>query len=252
MNVLINGTCLSRGPGSWPYHLQTLLSADMINLSLAGVGNNYVFESSMRELCRRSYDLVILTWTTSHHVTLRVDDINRFSDSKNTSLYQSSMNDWPEKIVSPVNDQDRVEKDWIMNVGNMAGSRDTVSRYFDHYLAYEKFPQSLERDLTHIIAMQSFLKVNSVPYVFLYTRSIKRYRRFDYLYQQIDWSRWYLDRDLKTISTQEDSRYSSDDARWANEEGHRLYASLLHGFICDRILPNLGTQSSGVDQDNLR
>jgi len=252
MNLLVNGTCLSRGPGSWPYHLQNMLAADMVNLSLAGVGNTYIFESTLRELCRRLYDLVILTWTNSHHMPIRVDDISKFADSNYTSLHQSSVNDWPEKIVYPVNDQDYVEKNWILDNGFFFGANDSVSQIFEHYHGIVKFAQSLERDLTYIISLQSFLNVNGIPYVFLYPRKLNQFQRFDYLYQQIDWTKWYLQHDLKTISIQDDGRYRGDDGRYADVSGHRLYATYLYQFICDRIMPDLGTQSSGVNQDNLR
>lgn len=244
LRLLVNGTCLSRGPGSWPYFLESQLQAHMVNLSVAGVGNSYVFESTMRELCRRTYDLVVLTWSTSHHVAVRVDDIEQFRDSKNTSLHQSSVNDWPEKIESPVNDQDYVEKNWIMNVGSMTGIRDSVSRFFDFYHTYVKFPQSLERDLTNIIAMQSFLRCQNTPYLFVYTRPIKRYQRFDYLYRQIDWSAWYLEHSLPTIAQLENGRYSSNDDLWVNTDGHRLYADLLCQHIQNQIIDQQSKASS--------
>jgi hypothetical protein len=238
MNILVNGTCLSRGPGTWPYHLQSLLGTDMTNLSLAGAGSMYIFESTLRELCRRHYDLVILTWTNSHHVSIRIDDISQFSDSQNTSLYQSAANDWPEKIVEPINDQDYVEKNWIINAGYMNGVKDSVSRFFEYYQTYVKFPQSLELDLTHIISMQSFLKVKGIPYLFLYANPTKQYQRFDYLYNQIDWSKWYLNHTLKSIAQLEDGRYASkdDDGMWVSKEGHKVFADFLYDFITANII----------------
>lgn len=239
--LLVNGTCISRGPDSWPYFFEKHMAVDMVNLSVAGVGNTYVFETTMRELSRRSYDLVIVTWSTSHHVAVRVDDIARFADSQNTSLYQSSINDWPDKIIEPINDQDYVEKNWIMNVGHMSGIKDSVARFFTYYQNFVKFPQSLERDLTHIIAMQSYLQVKAIPYVFMYTRPIARYPRFDYLYRQIDWTKWYQDYTMKEIQQLEDGRYDSDrdpavTTVWANPDGHALFARLLYDFVAANVI----------------
>lgn len=236
MRLLVNGTCVSRGPLSWPYFLESRLKASMVNLSIAGVGNTYVFETTMRELCRHRYDLVIVTWTDSHHLAVRVDDIHKFSDSKNTSLYQSSVNDWPEKIVEPINDQDHVEKDWIINVGHLMGMQDSVAQFFQHHQNYVKFAQSLERDLTHVVALQSYLKTNDIPYVFVYTRNMKRYPRFDYLYDAIDWTKWYLETTIVEIGQIHDGRYHSDDGRGANTEGHGLYADLLAEFIETKVI----------------
>lgn len=236
LRVLVNGTCFCRGPDSWPYFLESSMQSNMVNLSVAGVGNSYIFETTMREVCRRPYDLVIVTWSTSHHIALRVDDINQFSDSKNTSFYQSSVNDWPEKIVHPINDQDYVEKNWIMNVGKMSGIKDTVSDFFDNFQTYVKFPQSLEQDLTHIISLQSFHKIKNIPYLFVYTRPIKQYERFRYLYDQIDWTKWYSKTTIVEIGQMNGGQYHSHDERGANTEGHRLYANLLHEFIQTNII----------------
>jgi hypothetical protein len=125
-----------------------------------------------------------------------------------------------------------------MNVGHMAGINDCVSRFFEYYQTYVKFPQSLEQDLTHIISMQSFLKVKRIPYLFLYTRPIKQYQRFDYLYNQIDWSKWYLDHSLKSIAQLENGRYSNKDEpeMWVTKEGHKVFAELVYNFITTNII----------------
>lgn len=237
MKLLINGICKSRGPGSWPYPLQEMLGCDLVNLSLAGVGGNYIHETTINELLKRSYDLVIIQWNTSHHTSFKVDDITKYADSKNTSLYQASVNDWPEKIIEPVNDQDYVEKNWIMGTGHEHEPLDSVGKFFSVYRGAVKYKQLVERDLIRIISLQSFLKCQQIPYVFTYGETIHKWKQYEHLYEKIDWSNWYLNDTIDDISKRNNGQYKSDDlALGATPEGHLIYAELLAEHIKEKKL----------------
>lgn len=237
MKLLINGICRSRGPGSWPYFLQAQLGCNLVNLSIAGSGGAYIHETTISELSKRSYDLVIVMWNTSHHVSVKVNNINKYSDSTNTSLYQSNANDWPEKIVEPLNDQDYVEKNWILGVGQYKNLDDSVAQFYSNYFDAVKFKQSVESDIIRVISLQSFLKSRNQPYVFLYSEKHQKWKQFEHLYNQIDWSNWYQDITLEDIANEDNGRLKSDDPGLGTApEGHEIYAELLVQHINNKVI----------------
>ena len=67
MRILVNGTCASRGEGSWPYFLDQFIDCSVINLSVSGLGNAYIHETTVNELAKRSYDIVLVMWGNSLH-----------------------------------------------------------------------------------------------------------------------------------------------------------------------------------------
>ena len=112
-NVLVNGCSFSRGPMSWPYYLQFEYGFNLVNLAQAAAGNLYIHNSTISELGCRKYDLVLIMWSGLDRVDCQVDNIDFFCQTPYTSLTQSQRNDWPEKIVQPINDQDYIEKNWV-------------------------------------------------------------------------------------------------------------------------------------------
>ena len=237
MKILINGICKSRGPGSWPYFLQEMLNCDLVNLSLSGVGGSYLLETTITELTKRAYHLVIIMWNTPHYTSFKVDDITKYADSKNTSLYQSSVNDWPEKIIEPINDQDYVEKNWIMGTGHKQEPLDSVAKFFSVYHSAVKYKQTVENDLIRIISLQSYLKYHKQPYLFTYGETIRQWKQYAHLYNQIDWSNWYLDDTINNIANRDNGRLKSEDSALGDTpEGHKIYAELLATHITKQLL----------------
>jgi lysophospholipase L1-like esterase len=57
MTILVTGASFSYGPGSWP----ELLNAT--NLSCMDVGNRYIAETTIAELNKNTYNLVIVMWS---------------------------------------------------------------------------------------------------------------------------------------------------------------------------------------------
>ena len=231
MNILVNGTCNSRGPETWPYYLSNELDSTLVNLSVAGAGNAYIHETTISELAKRTYDLVLIMWGESTHTGLRVNNIDNYSDSENTSKYQSSLNDWPEKIVYPINDQDYVDKNWILNAGYRSGKNDSVGKFFKQYHQAVGFEQILETDIIRQISLQGFLKSIGQPYVFLYGRPYTKFKRFEHLYQLIDWNCFYQAETLMQIASKNNNELIGHDNKFPNPAGQKIYAQLLSQYV---------------------
>ena len=186
-NVLVNGCSFSRGPNSWPYAFQKLVNCELVNLAQAGAGNTYIHDTTIREVATRSYDLAIIMWTGISRIDCQVEDIEYFSQTTYTSAYQSTQNDWPEKVAHPINDQDRVEKTWVFGNGVMNQ---------DSFLVNEKFLRSeyehcgeaefVNSFLTNVVSLQSVLNQMNLPYVFLYYDAYQHKLKLNNLYNLID------------------------------------------------------------------
>lgn len=211
MRVLINGSSVSRGPGSWPYQIQSDFGSQPINLSQAAAGVNYIYETTIEELSQRKYDLVIVMWPPFDRWEYRVKNINAFSGTTYTSAFQRTMNDWPEKVIDTENDQDYVDPNWVFGAGYLfkAGgdldkskeqsTTDNLQDLFHGYFEHVDYHSQSISSLTKIIGLQSFINSIGIPYVFGWNRPFKRYTRFQYLYDQIDWTHFH-DKDLLSIA----------------------------------------------------
>lgn len=222
MKILVNGGSLSRGPGSWPYVVQQELNADMVNLSQAGAGITYVHESTIAELCRRKYDLVLLQWPPAIRLDYKVKDIDQFNQTIFTSNYQSQQNDWPEKVVYPINDQDYVEKDWVFGCGYILNHDQSLKTLFDPLYTHTSHNEHMYHMLIKLVSMQSYLKLNNIPYLFLFTRSLKLLPRFDHLNQQLDQSNMFQDLHLPELSAELNSW--DEDGLHPGKHAYEVYA----------------------------
>ena len=165
-NLLVNGCSFSRGPGSWPYYLKY---QNIVNLAQAGAGNTYIHETTMGELAQRSYDFVIVMWTGIHRVDLKVSNIEDFAESKYTSQYQHQQNDWLEKVVHPINDQDYVEKNWVFGCGHINNELALRrSKIFDGVYKHVGQLQFVDGLLIKMISLQNTLKQMQIPYLFTF------------------------------------------------------------------------------------
>lgn len=164
--LLVNGCSFSRGPGSWPYHLAPMLDADLCNLAQAAAGNTYIRQSTIVELSQRTYDLVLIMWSGLERVDIQVEDIDFFKTPW-TSKYQSTQNDWPEKIVIPVNDQDYVEKNWVFGSGYASGDSFLKKNdLFPGLYRYIGYQEHIRRSMIDMICLQDFLKARDIKYAF--------------------------------------------------------------------------------------
>jgi hypothetical protein len=227
MNLLVNGGSLSRGPGSWPYVLQQAFDCDMVNLSQSGCGNTYLHETTISELAQRNYDLVIVQWTPFIRFDYKVRDIGQFWDTKFTSHYQSMQNDWPDKIVNPVNDQDYVEKDWIFGCGYSVNSEknNALGQAFEDFYTFAGPAEYMYHALIKIISLQSFLQAHSIPYLFCFGREFKLLPRYRHLNQLLDYSKMFTECYLYDMAQQ--NNWWGPDGIHPNDVAYQRYAELL-------------------------
>jgi hypothetical protein len=235
MNILVNGTSISRGENSWPYQLQTLIgNAEIVNLAQAGSGNSYIQETTLEEIAQRYYDLVLIQWTYADRLDFRVKDINKFVDSQYTSDYQSQQNDWPGKVIHPINDQDYVQKNWIFGCGYINERKnDSIGQVFKGYYDVTGLGEQINATLIKIIGLQNTLKYLGVPYLFIEYRPMTRFDRFEHLYNLIDWDNFSNTDYLFDIAKQQGKL---DDTLHPFIECHSTYAEQLYQELINRRL----------------
>ena len=188
MNILVNGPSVSRGPGSWPYLLQEHYNADLVNLSQSGAGNTYIHETTVAELAQRSYDLVAIMWADQQRLDIKVKNIDHFQDTIYTSKFQKTMNDWPEKIVEPVNDQDYVQDNWVFGCGYINTKDPCLVELFDSYYQHTDNDSRYFSSIIKMISLQGVLKNLGIKYVFCGVRTLPLLDRYKHLYQLLDWN----------------------------------------------------------------
>lgn len=241
MNVLVNGSSVSRGPGSWPYQIQTHLGQQPINLSQSAAGVTYIYETTIEELSKRDYDLVLIMWPPFDRWEYRVSDITKFSDTTYTTRYQKTINDWPEKIVLPINDQDYVDDNWVFGEGHQEGKNNepvtaqSLHDLFHGYFQHVDYHSQSITCLTKIIGLQSFLKTKNLPYVFGWNRLYRKQSRFDDLYALLDWDQ-FLDVDLLSLA----KKYNdyAEDGFHPGVASHVRYGDMLLDKI-KQLYPDL-------------
>jgi len=223
-NVLVNGCSFSRGPGSWPYHLQKKLNFNLVNLAQAAAGNFYIHNTTVSEIVQRPYDLVIIMWSGFERVDVQVEDISLFQQTKYTSYFQSKLNDWPEKIVYPINDQDYVEKNWVLASGNTDEYLRSI-KFADTYYRYVGREQAVQQNLIHMISLQSILKQMNIPYLFTFYRNYTPTLVNHFLFPQLDADNMYTDQNIEDIA----HKYKSfePDKVHPGHMAHKMWADLL-------------------------
>lgn len=236
MNILINGTSITRGKGQWPCFLQEKLdkSHSIINLAQAGAGNTYIHESTVSEISKRPYDLVLIQWAYFDRLDIRVNDIHNFRDTAYTSEFQAKQNDWPGKIIWPVNDQDYVEKNWVFGCGYINERKDdSVGKLFRDYYKHTGHVEFIQASLIKMISLQNTLKVMNIPYLFMRYRPMVRLARFKHLYDMIDWSNFY---DGKLIHTIAKEMNAFDFTSHPFPSAQAAFAGELHQDLINRKL----------------
>jgi len=227
-NLLVNGCSFSRGPDSWPYYLKY---QNIVNLAQAGAGNTYIHETTVAELAQRSYDFVIIMWTGIHRVDYKVSNINEFSESKYTSQYQHQQNDWAEKIVYPINDQDYVEKNWVFGCGHVNNeSALRRSKIFEGVYRHVGQTQFIDSLLIKLISLQNTLKQMQIPYLFTF------YEDYDdelatnkKLYSILDQTRIYKTQNINRIT--KTNKWVDQDGIHPGPAAHQAWAQLVQTKI---------------------
>lgn len=230
-SVLINGCSFSRGPNSWPYYLESVDQNKLVNLAQAGAGNSYIHESTVYEISQRRYDLVVIMWTGISRTDYKVSDINNFKDSKYTSLYQHTRNDWKEKIIEPLNDQDYVMKDWVFGCGHTNNEKQIVtSELFSGIYKHLDYRDFLFHFLIKVISLQNTLTALNIPYVFsFYDTYEKDLQIFPELCKLIKWDNIFVEQNIYSIT--KEKNWFDVDGSHPGSKAHELYAKHLDKFI---------------------
>jgi hypothetical protein len=220
MKILVNGPSPARGPDTWPYYLQQQLDADLVNLSQAGAGNVFICDATISELSQRRYDFVAIMWADLRRFDIKIADVEKFNDTIYTSKFQKTMNDWPEKIVEPINDQDYVDDDWAFGCGYLNTKDKSIVDLFDSYYKNTNVASQYYTSYCRILALQGFLKSINQPYVFVSTRPLTPLDRFNHLYKMIDFDRYVggptvFDIAKQTNSWQDDNTHPGSQAQFA-------------------------------------
>ena len=241
MNILINGSSLSRGKSSWPYFLMDKLdpSHNLVNLACAGSGNTYLHESTVSEVSLRSYDLVIIQWAYMNRLDFRVKDIDSFDDSEYTSKAQIKWNDWPEKKIWPINDTEYIQDNWVFGCGYINTPEvPSLNRLFGDYYKHTTDDEHVFSGLIKMISLQNTLKALDIPYLFTTYRPIKQFPRFENLYKLLDLSKFYDGEHLYTTAMNNDK--ALDETDHPLEFVHKIYADNLYDHLTAKGLINLG------------
>jgi len=225
MNILVNGSSPSRGPGSWPYLVQQHYNADLVNLSQAGAGNSYIVDATIAELTRRKYDLVMIMIADLRRFDVKVSNVDQFNDTIYTSKFQKTMNDWPEKQVWPVNDQDYVDDNWVFGCGYINTKDPSIVALFDSYYRNTNSDTQYFTSYCKILGLQGFLKSINQPYLMCGTRNFTKLERFSSLYEALDFDHIVNDVSIFEIANNIDSWES--DGIHPGTEAHKIYAQHL-------------------------
>lgn len=236
MNILVNGPSPSRGPGSWPYLIQQHYKADLVNLSQAGAGNDYIVDATINELSQRKYDLVMIMVADLRRVDIKVANIDRFNDTIYTAKHQKTMNDWPEKQVWPINDQDYVDDNWVFGCGYINTKDPSIVALFDSYYANTNTDTQYFKSYCKILGLQGFLKSQNQPYLMCGTRNFTKLERFSSLYETLDFD--HIVNDISIFEIAKDINSWEPDGIHPGLQAHEQYAQHLIGQLHKRkILP---------------
>ena len=219
---------------AWPTHLSKLLNIEVENLGAGGSSNNTIFNAisfKLRNGFITNKDFVVIMWTQPARIDVKVNDITQFSNTPYTSAYQSARNDWPEKIVEPINDQDYVEKDWVYGCGFLNGDKELLkTKLFNKHYFYQDNDQFNYLTLVKMIAMQNTIKQMGIPYLFTYFQDYEsELAKISHLYTMLDHSCIYNDENIYNIT--KNNNWFDDDGLHPSVEAHCCWAELINPLI---------------------
>jgi len=236
MNVLVNGASICRGDGSWPYYLQEKAQTkfNLVNLAQSGAGNYYLHDSTISEIAKRPYNLVMVMWSYPERFDFRVKNIAAFNDTHSTSWYSLRQNDWPSKVIHPINDQEYVEDNWVFSCGYLNQRLDdTLGKVVKQYYRVAGTKEFMSATLIKIIGLQNTLKALGIPYVFMNYRPLLKTKEFNHLYSIIDWSNFYDGPYLNHLAKEYDD---FDDTLHPKTTSQRAYTEHVYEFLLKKQL----------------
>jgi hypothetical protein len=198
---------------------------------MSGAGNTYIHESTVSELSKRTYNFVVIQWTDFHRIDFKVGDPLLFEDSKYTSRYQRTRNDWAEKLVHPKDDQDLVEQDWVFGLGHVHKDliieKSNMYQGIYRYVDYEKFTCHF---MIKLISLQNTLIKLNVPYLFCFRKNWQQdLLANEDLCKLIKWDNIIVNENLTDIM----EKYQSydNDGLHPGIEAHRIWATIVDSHI---------------------
>lgn len=211
MKILVSGPSVNLGSFAWPKFMEKTIDCGIVNLSMVGCGNQFIHDTVTLELSKRSYDLVIVTWTYFK----RVDFRNKFFTP-------------PEPFDTLNPHYDLLPKDWMFRASDLKHEHLSPMKenLYNHHALFHNNHMLLQQTLLNVISLQSILKSHNIPYLFTFYKKVNKLPRFENLYNMIDWDN-VLPHHLYHIA--------KDNNWWFNnhptQEAHEYYSSLISNKI---------------------
>jgi hypothetical protein len=222
MRILVNGSSISNGAESWPSILRETVDCELINLSLAGAGNNYIADTTIAELSERSYDLVLVMWTEFNRYDFKLSKVDQyFAGQYFTSATQSAIDT---DIVS----EPYIQKDWVFGSAYLTketGAGYNINAVFDGYYRFVNVEQQMFNSLIKMISLQSVLTSLNVPYIFMSFKPMVGLHRFAHLYKMINWDNVYNKEHLHTLAI--NNKWWDESTDHPTPDAHHYYANQL-------------------------
>jgi hypothetical protein len=236
--LLVNGCSFSQGENSWPNQLKTFQQSKIINLSCSSAGNSYIHESTINALARYKSQAVLIMWSGLSRIDIRVNNIDQFENSFYTSKYASRHNDWPEKIINPVNDQDFVDKDWVFGLGEINQDKHVAqSKLFTGLYKHMESKQFIFHFLIKLISLQNTLKAMNLPYCFMFYQLYqKQLQIFPDLCKLVDWGNVYLEQNIFELAR---ANNDIDNTGHPGVVTHKQFAAVVDQIIATNLLKKL-------------
>jgi hypothetical protein len=230
MKILVCGTSVvmpdlssSWSPRTWIHYLQTKLGCEVVNISRAGCGNQYMHDAVLAEVTERQYDLVLVSWNIADRIEFRTQ-------------YKLPMPDW-KNMINP--HQEYMQTDWIfphtlddtMPFEDAATNKNELFK--SRFATLPKYETNHQIMLTHILSLQSTLKSYGVPYTFVFYRTLLQLKRFKSYYDKIDWN--YIHPD-SLFRQAKNMKMWDPKTLHPTEEAYMWYADEMYKFLNDRNL----------------
>jgi hypothetical protein len=203
--------------------LEKKLNCDIVNLSRAGCGNQYIHDSVVAEVTERDYDLVLVQWTAPNIVEFRTQ-------------YTTELFDW--EIYNGNKHHHLLQKDWMWNHTPdhvMPSSQEAIAKNEMFKSRFKLTPGAYANHQTmlmQILSLQSILKSYNIPYVFIFYRKLLQLKQFKRYYDRIDWH---------NVHDQHLFRIAKDNNHWNDETYHPTSAA--YEYYAEEIINFLSTKN---------
>lgn len=151
---------------AWPYKLKEMLNVDMYNESCTGVSNDRIFRSTIATLSTIDWkpDLVIIQWTHPDRFEVPHDKMLGKEYEKWGRLFVKGWRQLiPRVFLNKYGEYNSAHKEFALD--GLTG--DFIHKYYDFEDNLYTKQVLWEKELIQIIAMQSFLKLKNIDYIFI-------------------------------------------------------------------------------------